>query len=334
VYELLGVCLALASLLAVNTLGALAAVFMWRALSGAARGWDGATRADALFTLRVLPTGLAVCFALALVVPAYLAHEPRETDEVVGVKLFALALLSAAGVGLALRRLFGTWWATRRLRREWLRGAAPVRLRGINVPTYVLAHEFPLVAVLGVFRPRLFIAARVFDSLTPEEFEAVVSHERGHLLARDNLKRALVRACQDALPLVPLGRSLVRGWQLASEEAADEYAASRGPSHTLALASALVKIARHAPAATKPYAPAAVFFAGEAEGDVERRVRRLLALAERGGARLESGRPRLLNSAALASYSGLFAALAFALFSYDALRAVHFLIEHAVAALR
>ncbi|HEV2864741.1 MAG TPA: M56 family metallopeptidase [Pyrinomonadaceae bacterium] len=333
-YELLGVCLALAALLATNTLGAAAAALAWRALSRRASRWDARTRADALFTLRVLPTAFAVFAVFALVVPAYVAHEPRQTEEVVGVKLLALALVSAAGVGVALRRLLGTWTATRRLARGWLRGAEPVRLRGVSVPAYKLPHEFPLVAVLGVFRPRLFVATSVLESLTPEELAAVVSHERGHLRARDNLKRALIRACQDALPLVPLGRPLTRGWQLASEEAADEYAARRGTSQTLCLASALVKIARHVPASAKLYAPSGVFFAGEGEGDVERRVRRLLALAERDGERPAPARPRLLGRAALASCSGLCAALAFTLFFADTLRAVHLLIEHAVEALR
>ncbi len=334
-FVLLGVCLALAALLAVNAAGAAAAAMLWRACARRADAWDGRTRSDALFALRVLPTAAALCFVVGFVVPAYVAHEPRETDEVVGLKLLGLALLSAAGVGVALRRLLGTWRATRRLAREWTGRAVPLRLRGVSVPSYELPHEFPLVAVLGVFRPRLFVASSVLEALTPRELSAVVSHERGHLRALDNLRRALVRACHDALPLLPLGGSLTREWQAACEEAADEYAARRGASHALDLASALVKIARRVPASARPYAPAAVFFAGEDEGDVERRVRRLLLLAGRGPApRAKAARRRALGRAALASSSGLCAALAVAAFCYDAHRGVHLLIEHAVAALR
>ena len=48
-----------------------------------------------------------------------------------------------------------------------------------------------MVAVVGAFRPRLFIADHVFESLTAEELAATIAHEYGHLAAHDNFKRVV-----------------------------------------------------------------------------------------------------------------------------------------------
>src|SRR5438093_1171007 len=77
-------------------------------------------------------------------------------------------------------------------------------------------------------RPRLFVAQQLCDALSPVELSAALAHERGHLAARDNLKRALLRACRDVLTIVPAGRTLDRAWAESAEAAADEHAAGAG----------------------------------------------------------------------------------------------------------
>jgi len=166
-YHLLGVCLALATLLTVNALISLLAAGLWRALERPARQWSAATRARLLFALRTFPPACALAFVAAILIPAYLVHEPRATGEVVSVKLAVLALLSIIGITLALWRGFGAWRATRRLANDWLRHAEPIRLEGLPIPAYSMRHKFPVIAVVGTFRPRLFIATQVFDSLAP-----------------------------------------------------------------------------------------------------------------------------------------------------------------------
>ena len=83
----------------------------------------------------------------------------------------------------------------------------------------------------SVFRQassRLFVASHVLDSLSEDEVLAAVAHERGHLAARDNLKRMLLRVCCDMMAIVPRGKTIGHAWTGSSEGAKDEYAASLG----------------------------------------------------------------------------------------------------------
>jgi Zn-dependent protease with chaperone function len=174
----------------------------------------------------------------------------------------------------------------------------------------------------------------VLEILTPEEISAAVAHEKGHLAARDNLKRGLLRACRDALLMIPSGRSLDKAWSEASEEAADENAAREGNGVALDLASALVKIARVIPPGARPTMPAGVFLFGDDETKgIKSRVRRLIALAATGyhpGTR----HPALTRLVVWGPTSLLFVSLALAATNSYLLSSVHELIEHAVFALR
>jgi Zn-dependent protease with chaperone function len=279
-YELLGISLTLCALLTVNALTSLMIGAAWRICEPAFKNVSARWRAEILFTLRISAPALAIVAVAALFVPSFLTHEPYVTGEVVSKKLGALATLSAAGVALALSRALRSWIATRKLLRDWLQSATRVELEEISVPTFIIPHQFPVIAVVGTVRPRLFIAERVLKSLTTDELAASIAHECGHLNARDNLKRSLLRACRDTLMLVPCGRSLDRAWAEAAECAADEFAAKDSAKTALNLASALVKIAKMIPLKGQPAMPLAVFLvgAGESRG-VKARVRRLLDLA-------------------------------------------------------
>src|SRR6185503_5338698 len=146
--------------------------------------------------------------------------------------------------------------------------------------TFELNHEFPLLAVVGTIRPRLFVADQVLSSLTPSELRAAIAHEAGHLSARDNLKRSLLRVCGDALLLVPCGRSLDRAWADTAEAAADEYAAHESSAAAINLAAALVKVAKMVPKGPRATLPIAAFLVGsEEDRGLKARVRRLLEIA-------------------------------------------------------
>jgi Zn-dependent protease with chaperone function len=185
---------------------------------------------------------------------------------------------------------------------------------------------------VGVLRPRLFIASQIFDELTPEELSAALAHERGHIEARDNLKRALLRAGEDALLSAPFGRALTRTWRKDSEMAADEFAASETPGAALNLASAIVKISRMIPAGARPTLPAGAHLIGDDEDGLSRRVRHLLKLASAGiRARVRARRkPLLVWSFRLT----LCAAFVFAVTQTDVLAVTHAAIEQVVACLK
>lgn len=284
-YELLGISLALAALLTVNALASLASVGLWRLIRSPLQRCSAGTRAEFLFVFRVTPLLLSTLFVAAYLIPAYLLHEPYGTNEVVSGKLATLAFLSAAGVLLALSRAVRSWLATRRLLHAWLNAARPIKLSGVSIPTLELTHEFPVLAVIGTFRPRLFVAKQVLNTLSPDELQAAIAHEGGHLSARDNLKRSLLRVCGDSLLMIPCGRSLDRAWAETSESAADEYAAQKSSAIAVNLASALLKVARLAPKGSRAAVPVAAFLVGnEEERGIRARVRKLLEIASSGHA--------------------------------------------------
>jgi Zn-dependent protease with chaperone function len=282
VYELLGICLVLAALLTINALASLLAAGCWRLLDWPLRNSAARTRAEILFALRVSPPVLALISVGLFLIPSYIGYEPYSTSEVVSTKLAVLAMVSAVGVAFASWRGFRSWFATRSLLREWLATAEKIQLDGISTPTFRIRHPFPIIAVVGTIKPRLFVAEQVVQTLSEEEMKAAIAHECGHLAARDNLKRSLLRACRDALMIVPCGRSIDRAWSENAEAAADEHAADRGSAVALNLASALIEIARMVPAGARPSMPAGAFILGDETHGVMGRVNRLVALAGAG----------------------------------------------------
>ena len=290
-YELLGITLVLALLLTINAVATMTAAGAWRVLKRAFWHCTARTRAEILFVMRIGPPAIALIAIVVFMIPSYLAYEPYATKEFVSFKLGALATISAVGVGLAIWRGLRSWLATRSLLRKWLAAATPIQLSGIDVPTFRLPHSFPIIAVVGSLRPRLFIADHVLASLTAEELTAAIAHEGGHLAAHDNFKRSLMRASRAALLIIPCGRSLDRAWAEASESAADEFAARESSTVALNLASALVRVARMIPSKPQPMPVSAFLVGGEETRGVKARVRRLVELASSDKRLLDSSAP-------------------------------------------
>ena len=280
-FELLGICLALAIFLAVNFAAAAFVSLIWHLIHRATGRWSARLRAQILFTLRLAPSLVGLIAVGLFFLPAYLDYEPRGTSEAVSTKLALFASLSILGLAVASWRAGRATWITRQLRREWLHASKEISLPGVRVRAFQLPHAFPIMAVVGILRPRLFVAEQVLLTLTPEELAATVAHEYGHLRARDNLKRGLLRACRDAL-LIPVGNSVEKSWSAAAESAADEYAAETSADVALNLASALVKIARMVPVSARAQMPLAAFLVGEETRGIKARVRHLLDIASRG----------------------------------------------------
>lgn len=280
-YEFLGITLVLALLLTINATATLVAAGLARACKKLLWKCSARTRAEILFVMRIGPPVIAILAVAAFMIPSYLTYEPYATKETVSLKLGALAALSAVGVAFAISRGVRSWLATRSLLKQWLKASTPIHLDAISVPTFVLQHSFPVIAVVGAIRPRLFIARHVLDSLSEEELAAAIAHEYGHLAAQDNFKRSVMRISRAALLIIPCGRWLDRAWSEASESAADEHAAQRSSQVALDLASALVRIARMIPAGQRQTLPAAVsgFLMGEDAPGVRFRVSRLVELA-------------------------------------------------------
>lgn len=282
-YDFLGICLALAALLIVNAIASVLTAAFWRLVSRFTKNRSGATRARIIFVLQTFPATAALLLVGVFLVPSYLAFEPRQTSETVGVKLGLLALFSVIGIALALWRGIAAWLATKRLVDDWKTHSETITLENLPVPAYRIKHPFPVVAVVGVLRPRLFIANQIFDSLNSDELAAVIAHETAHVASRDNLKHWLMRICRDVLVIVPSKRLLDKEWSEAIELAADEEAASGKKDATaLDLAQALIKIARLIPKGLKPTMPAGAFLIGggaESANGLTRRITRLMEMS-------------------------------------------------------
>lgn len=261
----------LAAFASANTVAACVAVWQWRHREAPAAPVD---RAAFLFHIRLLPVVASLLWA-ALAMSSFFLFEPRRADESTGLVLMALAAFGAALVGTAAARLAFTLARHRRVVRGWLAAASPIALPGVSVPSLVVDSVFPIVAVIGIVRPRLIIARSVLDACTPDELKAVLDHECRHITRADNLRRTLLIGLPDPLGWFAVGRTIDLDWHDAAEEVADEAPGNdRGDAGRVALASALIRVAKMVPAG-QPLAeiPASALYRGE---PLERRVRRLL----------------------------------------------------------
>jgi Zn-dependent protease with chaperone function len=222
--------------------------------------------------LRLLPSTAALVAAGVLTVPGFALYEPARADERPGLSVVLLAAGGLLLVASTARRAVFTWRATRRLLARWRRTARPLARPCGPTPAFRIADPFPVVAVVGVLRPRLYLARSVLRALTPGELSAVLEHEAAHVAARDNLKRWLL-ACAPSVGWRGAAQRLETAWEQAAEHDAD-----RGSRSALELASALVKAARLAPRGPGLRVPAVAFHTG---GDVARRIRALVEDSER-----------------------------------------------------
>ncbi len=258
-----------------------------------------ATRAWTLAVYRLLPALASLAATAFILAPGYFRHEQRDDIEGVGV---VLVLAAAAGLVILLTsitRAVRTTMATAALRRTWLATGTPLPLTVARMPAFAIDTAFPLVAVIGVLRPRLFISTSVLHGCSPSELQAIVEHERRHVSAFDNVTRLLMDAAPDALGFTRASRALAAAWHQAVEHRADDAAGRR-----LELASALVQVARIAGASRPVVLPASALYRGEG---IEDRVRRLVS--GQAEAR-DAGHSRALAAVTVAMTAALAAAAA------------------------
>jgi hypothetical protein len=250
-----------------------------------------------LLALRLLPVAGALLLSLAVVLPAFLSYEPHRDREAAGPLLLTLAAFASLTLG------HGIWrgWRASSAARGLLQACGPARRCLVENGCVVRVVDIatPIVGVIGGWRPQVVTAECVISACSRDEFRQVVAHEAAHVSARDNLKLLLLLASPDALAWTALGAILAERWRTAAEFAADQRATGDDPQKRVALASALLKVARlfdthrgawHA--LTMPIA----------RDDVEGRVRQLLAPAHAASATLSRA---LLSVALLAPFAAL-----------------------------
>ena len=229
-------------------------------------------RSNDFLAMRLLPTGGAALLTLTVVLPAFVIYEPVHELEEVGPFLMALVLLALATAAAGIVRGWRAGVASRALLRNcgpgerWSTGDGH-RVDLIDIPE-------PIVAVVGGWRPRIIAAKHVFGACSPEEFREVLAHEAAHVSSRDTLKLLLLVVSPDALAWLPCGATLAARWRAAAEFEADEHATGSDPRKRVALAAALIKVARLSTGTQRTLTALSMPVALD---DVEGRVRQLLS---------------------------------------------------------
>jgi hypothetical protein len=243
-YSLRLLCLCLASFFLIHAALGLAA---WLAVPAAIRLAETRSPRSAarlLFFLRVLPALLAAAVVLGLGVPSYLWLEPEATQESVSLACCAACLLGAAIWCISIARVIDGAVRSSRYARQCERVGREIPREGATVRTSVLEVETPVIAIAGVFRPRVLVSRSVMSALSTEELEAALRHEDAHRASRDNLKRFMLLLAPGIFPLARSSQALERAWARFSEWAADDEATRGDRRISLLLAAALVRVAR------------------------------------------------------------------------------------------
>jgi len=242
-----GITLAFAWFLIVNAVLSLGAALAAPVISRAAAARDARARARLLLTARLFPACASVLFVGAVFAPSYWSLEPRgSVEEFEG----GLVVLAAAGACLLIAgaiRGMAAWRRAALTANALQESARPLHLDGVGVPTYIVPSMRPAMLLAGIARPRLLVTRGFVDTLSAEELAASAAHEVGHLRARDNLKRLSIRCAPDLWGWTARARAIEREWCSAVEHAADSAASDGSRVRALALASALLKIARVTP---------------------------------------------------------------------------------------
>jgi Zn-dependent protease with chaperone function len=280
--------------------------------------------AGLVLAARLFPSVAALLVVACVCVPSYFWLEPQATVEQVGLACLAAVLLSVVSLGASIWRGLRAITSSIRYERHCRQLGCETRLVG---ETRVLVTKGPpgLVALAGILRPRLLISRQALQNLPALELEAALRHESAHRISRDNLKRLLLLLTPDGFPLSArffsgLG-ALENGWRRFSECAADDQAVQGDSSRSVALAGALVRVARWGIPADAP--PLMTSLAADGT-DLEARVDRLLG-APPGGEQPARTKPKF--AAAMILLAGSLLAIST---GPAALQAAHGLLEHLI----
>jgi Zn-dependent protease with chaperone function len=247
---------------------------VWRTRAVAPASLPPAVRAKRLLQLRMVPAAAAAAIALLVLTPAFVIFEPPSNGEPIGPVFALFAAVALLQLSLAAFTAVRSLWITRRIERGWLRTSRAIDAsRSAGLRAFEIELPSPMVALVGVFAPKLIASSAVLDACSAEEIASIAGHERGHFDARDNLKRWIMASLPDMLRWTPLHREIIDAWHHAAEDAADDATTSGEPLARAELAALLLKIVRLAPS---PVWDAAVISPFVEQHGLKRRIRRLL----------------------------------------------------------
>lgn len=220
--------------------------------------------------LRLGPACLSIFAVLCVCLPSYLGYEGNLMTEEVGWPSVVLATL-----GL----LIGLLASVRAARAVLQSSALSKNLRAAKDSNYWYLDSkddvFPSMALVGLLEPRVVISPGILETLTNEQFQATLDHERAHRSSNDNLKRLFILLAPDLFPFVRSFRRMEDHWNRYAELSADDFATQGQPGRSIALAEALIKLAKFEGGQSSPPLVSGLFSASEG---LTLRVERLLRL--------------------------------------------------------
>jgi len=181
---------------------------------------------------------------VAFCVPSYLWLEPEAATEEMSIPCLAAAILCALIWMISVTRAARTIGQSRRYIRSCRNSGRELDLSAYGVTGWVIgdAHS---IGLTGIFRPQIVIGRDILETLSREQLDAAVRHERAHATSRDNLKKLLLLLTPDVAPFLRTRfREMDQAWARFAEWAADDRAAAGDPRRALFLADALVAVAR------------------------------------------------------------------------------------------
>lgn len=313
-------CLCFASFFVLSAACSVLVRFLSKPAVRFAESTPAAGAARLLFLLRLLPCAVAVVFVLGLCVPSYLWLEPSTTSERVGPICIISGILGVICWLLSVVRAARAMLYARSCDKQWNSAARASGGNGERPSLLIVDSGPPILAVSGLVRRRFIISRNVVDSLSEEELESALSHERAHLTYNDNLKRLVLLLIPDIFPFFRTLRVLEENWSRFTEWAADDFAAQGDSVRAVSLASALVRVAR---LGVSPRLPPLSTSLLACNRDLSVRVDRLLRIGK-GDAGVN---PRVWKVVRQPSYV-LGAGLGFGLLCVAILSPVHQLLEH------
>ena len=188
------------------------------------------------------------------------------------------AVSSARGyarVGRVVRRLEMGAVPPRAEQVEVVRAAAERHRMSVGL----VMSDCPLSFVWGFRRSKLVLSSGLLNALTAQQLEGVIEHEAAHHSRRDNAVKLALSAAGCLSLAFPLSRLILRWRAEQVELVCDEVAAAR-TAEPLEIADALVRVRRAgATVYGGPLVAASGFMPDGAKG-FERRVHRLVSLAD------------------------------------------------------
>ncbi|WP_188176957.1 M56 family metallopeptidase [Paenibacillus sedimenti] len=131
----------------------------------------------------------------------------------------------------------------------------------LNNKIVIVKNDNLIALTLGFLKPKIVISNAWFKNFTQEEVEAILLHEHFHCMKRDPLKFLAIHILLEGMAYIPSLKSLVEYYKTWRELLADRYAMEQ-MKNSLALGSALLKIAKSNRVVKHSYSEVTAYFAG------------------------------------------------------------------------